>query len=246
MNLKALRGAATLSFSVALAGVMFAQGTSSGQQPTPAPGQRSGMQGMDGQTVTVTGCLVRASDLRGGAGAAAGTTPGGTTAGTAGSSGSDYVLSNVQMRSTSPGGASGTTAGGTTGGTTGGGTTAGAAEAPSSGRGMNLRLEAGSDTKLTEHVNQQVEVTGRLSMSGAGNRGGAGTTGGTTTGTTGTGTTGTGTTGTGTTGTGTTGSGAGTTGAGSTASAAGQGANNMGQLEVQTIRATGQSCKAGA
>jgi hypothetical protein len=104
---------------------------------------------------------------------------------------------------------------------------------------MNLRLEAGSDTKLTEHVNQQVEVTGRLSMSGAGNRGGAGTTGGTTSGGTGT----TGTTGTPTTGTGTTG----TTGAaGSTASAAGQGANNMGQLQVQTIRATGQSCKAGA
>jgi hypothetical protein len=230
MNLKAFRGAATLSFSVALAGVMFAQGAPSSQQPT---GQRQGMQGMDGQTVTVTGCLVRASDLRGGAGATGTTTSGGTTAGTTGTGANDYVLANVQMRSTSPGG---TTGGTTTGGTerTGGTPTAGAEASPS--RGMNLRLTGSEDSKLTEHVNHQVEITGRLSMSGA-NRGGAGATG-----TTGTGTGTTGTTGTGSTGT----TGTGTTGTTGTRSGAGASSpNQMGQLDVQTIRPTGQSCTAG-
>jgi hypothetical protein len=208
MNLKAFGSAATLSFSVALGGVMLAQ------TPTPQPGtpaQRPSAQ--DAQTVTVTGCLVRASDLRGGAtGAPATGSP--TTPSASAGAGGDFALANVQMRSTSPGG--------TTGGTTAGGTTAGGAAASPSSKGMNLRLTGSEENKLSEHVNQQVEVTGRLSMS---DRGGATATPGTT----------------GTPGT------PGTPGTTGSAGAAGAGAaqSTMGQLQVQTIRATGQSCTAG-
>lgn len=208
MNLKAFGSAATLSFTVALGSVMFAQ---AGQPTTPGQ-QRQGIQGMDGQTVTVTGCLVRASDLRGGAAGTTAGTPGtGTTPGTAGASSSDYVLANVQMRSTSPGG---TTAGTPTGGAD--------ATAPSA-RGTNLRLTGSEDSKLTEHVNHQVEITGTLSMRDA-KGAAAGTTG--TTGAPGT---------TGTPGT-----------PGATAKPGMSDQNTAGQLQVQTIRATGQTCKAGA
>lgn len=230
MNLKAFRSAATLSFSVALAGVMFAQGSPS-QPTTGQPSQ--GMQSMDGQTVTVTGCLVRASDLRGGATAAgsSATTPGttpstppssGTTASASGAAGGDFVLANVQMRNASPGGAAS------------GSAASGAAEtAPSGKSGMNLQLKGSEDNKLTEHVNQRVEVTGRLSMKHA-------TSGSTTGATSGTpGTTGT-TPRPGATPTpGTTGS---STTAGSAMSGHGQ---HQGELQVQTIRATGQACTAG-
>lgn len=205
MNLKALRTAATLSFSVALAGMMFAQSSPSSQPGTPRQG---GLQSMDGQTVTVTGCLVKATDLPG----AAASPAGGATAGATASAGTDFALANVQMRSTSP---SGTTAGGT--GAAGAGATTGA---PSGPRGMNLKLKASDSDKLSEHVNKQVEVTGRLSIPAAGAAGAtAGTTPSPTTGTPGT-----------------------PAGAAAAGRAAASGLGQMGQLDVQSIRATGQSC----
>ena len=181
------------------------------------------MQGMNGQTVTVTGCLVREADLQG---AAASSTTGSTTSAAAGAaaSGANFVLANVQMRSTSPTGTTGSTS--ATGGEA-------AATAPSGARGTNLKLTASGDEKLSEHVNKQVEVTGRLSMSDAH---GASAAGATTSGTTGA-------PATGTTGSGTAGSTAGAATAARTGAAA-SGHDNMGQLQVQSIRATGQSCTA--
>jgi hypothetical protein len=197
MNLKALRSAATLSFSVALAGAIYAQGTPTTQPPAP----RQGAPSTDGQTVTVTGCLVKASDLPGASASAASAT--------------DFALANVQMRSTSPGG----TAGATASGTAPSGTAPGAAAATGP-RGMNLKLTGSESDKFSEHVNKQVEVTGKMSMSGAGSgAAGAGTTAAP----------------------GTTPGAPGTTGA---AAAATRAAGQMGQLQVQSIRATGQSCTA--
>jgi hypothetical protein len=91
-----------------------------------------------------------------------------------------------------------------------------------------LRAES-SSVNLAQHVNHQVEVTGRVGSSS-----------GSTSGTTGTGTTGTGTTGTGTTGTGTTGTG--TTGTGTTSSSRSSSSDHP-TLTVTSIKMISAECK---
>jgi hypothetical protein len=122
----------------------------------------------DQKSITVTGCLQPASAPAGTAG-----TSGGTTAG---STASDrFVLTNARLGAGLSSSASGSTTGSTTGTTsaTTGGTTAGAA----TGRAMDATgasyILEGKASDLRNHVNHQVEVTGRLDSS---NSTGSGTT----------------------------------------------------------------------
>lgn len=113
------------------------------QQPTTQPPTTqqqprspSGLQALDGQTVTATGCLKREADVPGQEPSAperAGIMP-------------DFVLTNVQVRSASPGG-------GTPGRE--------AAPAPSAG-GTNIKLVRVDNDEMTANLNRQVEVTGRI------------------------------------------------------------------------------------
>lgn len=155
MRVNWFRSAATLTFSVALAGVVAAQGAppqGTSQPPTSQeqPKQPSSQQGaerlraMDGQTVTLTGCLVREAD-------APGQKP--STAERAGIA-QDFVLTDVQMRQTSPSGT------GTPGATPG-------ASPTMSVSGVQVKLEGIEEGEVEKHVNQQVEVTGRLDVKGA-------------------------------------------------------------------------------
>ena len=137
------------------------------------------------------------------------------------------------MGSSGTSGATGTGTTGTTGtGTTGTGTTSSSSRMSGDEDEYLLRAES-SSVNLSQHVNHQVEVTGRVTTSGSGS---------TTSGTSGTGTTGTGTTGTGTTGTGTTGTG--TTGTGTTGSTASRSSSgDKPTLSVTSIKMIASECK---
>lgn len=169
MKVNAFRNAATVALSMAFAGAVFAQGSpqSSPQPPTPqtppttaAPQQDtrqmpSGLRGMDGQTVTVTGCLMQEKNV-------AGQTPNPTErAGIA----PDYILTNVQMRSASPGaaGAPGTPATPSTPPTTGAPGAAASAGADSpAGAGTNVKLKEVDNDQMRANLNKRIEVTGRF------------------------------------------------------------------------------------
>jgi hypothetical protein len=152
--------AATIVFSALFAsGGAWAQEPS---QPTARQAPQPGLQALDGQTVTVTGCLVREADVPGRQPTAterAGLLP-------------DYFLSNVQVKSASPGGSAGATAGAEKPST----------PAPSSaaGRGMHVKLVKGDNDEIKANLNRQVEITGRLDIADTGmNRDRPGATGGT-------------------------------------------------------------------
>jgi hypothetical protein len=109
---------------------------------------------MDGQTVTVTGCLKTEESVPGqrpNVAERVGVTP-------------DYILTNVQARSASPGGAAATGAAGA------GATAAAGAAAPSA---MNVKLTKVDNDKMRENLNKQVEVTGRFSAKDGGSAGAA-------------------------------------------------------------------------
>ena len=148
MNLKAFRHAATFSFSVAMAGVMFAQGPPQGQPDTSrqAGQPKAGLHAMQGQTVTVTGCLAQEQTV-------AGQTPNVTErAGVA----PDYVLTNVQMRSASPTGTTATpSAPGAPGATDAPGAAAGSP-------GVSVKLKQVDNDQMRANVNKRIEVTGRI------------------------------------------------------------------------------------
>jgi hypothetical protein len=171
MKVNAFRNAATLAFSVTFAGAVMAQ------SPTPQPPQQppttpqttrpsdpqqrqDSLKSMIGQTVTVSGCLSRE-------GAAGQTT---TTTTPAAGTGSDFVLTNVQMRSGAP------TPGATTPSTTPGATTPGMSSAASA---MKIKLKESGAAKLAENVNKRVEVTGRLEAGSSSSMAKPGTTPGT-------------------------------------------------------------------
>jgi hypothetical protein len=151
MKVNAFRNAATLAFSVTFAGVVMAQSPTP-QTPAPTPQttrpspdtqpRQDSLKNMIGQTVTVSGCL--AQDASSGATTA---TPAAPAA-----AGSNFVLTNVQMRSGAP------TPGETTPSTSGT-TPAPAAGATSS---MKIKLKESATAKLGENLNKRVEVTGRL------------------------------------------------------------------------------------
>jgi hypothetical protein len=174
MKVNAFRNAATLAFSVTLAGAVMAQSPTPQQPPTTPqttrpssdPQQRQdSLKSMIGQTVTVSGCLAR----EGAAGQTTTTTAPATGTGT----GSDFVLTNVQMRSGAP------TPGATTPsspGTTPGATTPGMSGAAST---MKIKLKESGAAKLGENVNKRVEVTGRLEAASSGSTARPGTTPGT-------------------------------------------------------------------
>lgn len=178
MKVNAFRSAATVAFSVAFAGVMFAQSSpqSSPPQSTPPPTTRpqtdsqqdrqSGTRGMDGQTVTVTGCLAQEKSVAGqtpNVAERAGVTP-------------DYILTNVQMRSAAPSASGATGAPGapgsrpTTGapGSTGtppsatGAPGAAAAGAAGAAGATNVRLKEVDNDQMRANLNKRVEVTGRF------------------------------------------------------------------------------------
>lgn len=123
--------------------VMGGTGLALAQQPTTQPPTTqqqprspSGLQALDGQTVTATGCLKREADVPGQEPSAperAGIMP-------------DFVLTNVQVRSASPGGAAPGRE---------------AAPAPSAG-GTNIKLVRVDNDEMTANLNRQVEVTGRI------------------------------------------------------------------------------------
>ena len=113
------------------------------QQPTTQPPttqqqprQQSALHALDGQTVTVTGCLKREADVAGQQPSAperAGILP-------------DFILTNVQVKTASPGGA-----------------TAGRETAPAaSASGMNIKLVRVENDEMKANLNRQVEVTGRI------------------------------------------------------------------------------------
>ncbi|HUE88847.1 MAG TPA: hypothetical protein VMO26_22445 [Vicinamibacterales bacterium] len=150
MKRNAFRNAATLAFSVTFAGAVMAQNPSPQTPQTPTTPQtrpdtqkQDNLRNMIGQTVTVSGCL--AQDR-----ASAGATPGTERAG----ADSDFILTNVQVRSGAP------TPGATeTPSTTG---TPGTPGSASAAGGMKIKLKSTDDAKLKENLNKRVEVTGRL------------------------------------------------------------------------------------
>jgi hypothetical protein len=233
---KASRALLALTSAAALGGVVFAQGSGS-------PGQD--LRSMNGQTVTVVGCLMSGASAQ----------PTGAAAD------SNFTLSNVQMRSSAATGSGSSASGGATASTaaappatagntpatppattssaaTAGGPTSPGATAPAAGanargsdsgsRGMTLRLTQADAAQLTENVNKQVEVTGRFSAS-AGRDSGAGVPA------------------TATAGAATAGGGAPAgTGPGAAASSStgtrGMSGMAVGDLQVQSIRTIGQNC----
>ena len=102
---------------------------------------------MDGQTVTLSGCLKAE-------GTAPGTTPNpAERVGVA----PDYVLSNPQVKSASPASAAGAP----------GAPAAGAAAAAAAPSPMNVKLTSVDNDQMRQNVNRQIEVTGQLSMGAA-------------------------------------------------------------------------------
>lgn len=160
--MKLVRCAVTVAFSAVLAGAgVFAQQTPPPSTPPSAqtPSAQSGLQGLDGQTVTVTGCVMREANVPGQQPSVA------ERAGVM----RDFILTNVQVKSASPSGAE---APGARGG----------AAAPSTGtRGTQVKLTNIDNDKMEANLNRQIEVTGRLDvddgMNMAGDRAGRPTTG---------------------------------------------------------------------
>ena len=154
MKRNAFRNAAALAFSVTLAGAVMAQTPSPQTPQTPPPTtpqttrpspdtpRQDSLKNMIGQTVTVSGCLASAS----GSGGAA---PAGAS--------SDFVLTNVQLRSGAP------TAGATPGATPGAPSTGTPSTSGATGSSnTKLKLKETGAAKLSENVNKRVEVTGKL------------------------------------------------------------------------------------
>jgi hypothetical protein len=152
MKVNAFRNAATLAFSVTFAGVVMAQSPTP-QTPAPTPQatrpspdtqpRQDSLKNMIGQTVTVSGCLAQEGTT-----GATTTTPAAPAA-----AGSNFVLTNVQMRSGAP------TPGATTPPATG------TTPAPATGAAassMKIKLKESATAKLGENLNKRVEVTGRL------------------------------------------------------------------------------------
>jgi hypothetical protein len=170
MRVNAFRNAATLAFSVTFAGVVMAQSpspqtpqqpptTPQTTRPSPDPQQRQdSLKNLIGQTVTVSGCLARADS--------SGQT---TTAALAGA-GSDFVLTNVQVRSGAP------TPGATTPSTPAATTSPETSGASST---MKIKLKESGTAKLSENLNKRVEVTGRLEAGSSSSMARPGTTPGT-------------------------------------------------------------------
>jgi hypothetical protein len=188
---------------IMLAGAIAMAQTPS-QPSTSRQTSQPGLQGLDGQTVTVTGCLMREADVPGRQPTPterAGVLP-------------DFILTNVQVKSASPSGES------PSGGAAG--TRPGAASAAG---GTNIKLVKVDNDEMKANVNRQVEVTGRLDVDG-------GAMGGTRTGTPGT--------------TGAPGAKPGTEATGGTRTGAGAKDQDrpLPELEVQSVRATGQPCTA--
>jgi hypothetical protein len=157
MKRNAFRNAAALAFSVTLAGAVMAQTPSPQTPQTPPPTtpqttrpspdspRQDSLKNMIGQTVTVSGCLASASGS------------GGTTPGAPAGASSDFVLTNVQLRSGAP------TAGATPGATPGSPSTGTPSTAGATGSSnTKLKLKETGAAKLSENVNKRVEVTGKL------------------------------------------------------------------------------------
>ena len=163
--MKLVRCAATVAFSAVLAGAgVFAQQTPppttrpSAQTPSP----QTGLQGLDGQTVTVTGCVMREANVPGQEPSVA------ERAGIM----RDFILTNVQVKSASPSG---------TGAATGTPSGTGAMAAGAGASSTRVKLTNIDNDKMEANLNRQIEVTGRLDvddgMNMAGDRPGRPTTG---------------------------------------------------------------------
>lgn len=144
--MKLVRCAATVAFSAVLAGAgVFAQ-----QTPPPAtrpsaqpPSSQTGLQALDGQTVTVTGCVMREASVPGQEPSVA------ERAGIM----RDFILTNVQVKSASPSGAAPGAPSGT------------GAMAPSAGASSTrVKLTNIDNDKIEANLNRQIEVTGRLDV----------------------------------------------------------------------------------
>jgi hypothetical protein len=223
-----IREAENMTRNIFAALGVVAAGAAAGAQ-TPSPSQPSTATPKT-DNITVSGCLKPWTGS--GATTSAPSTPSASTPSTgAGSTAASYVLTNVERKDDRT-----TTT-----------TTPGAGEAGSmtGTRTSNddeqylLQAESGS-VNLAQHVNHQVEVTGRKASASMTPSPRTGTTGSATTGT---GTTGTGTTGTGTTGTGT--AGTGTTGTTSRPGMTGEDAHKSAPstLTVSSIRMISATCK---
>jgi hypothetical protein len=159
---------------VVVSGVFLVGSLGLAQEPSKPTTQRQtsqpGLQALDGQTVTVTGCLMREADVPGRQPTPterAGILP-------------DFILTNVQVKSASPGGATGTTPGRES-------------TPPAAGaRGLNVKLVKVDNDEMKTNLNRLVEVTGKLDADGGAmdrtRPGGTETTGGTRPGTGATGT----------------------------------------------------------
>jgi hypothetical protein len=160
--MKFVSSAATVAFSAVLAGaVVFAQQTPppssppSSQSTARQPGS-SGLQALDGQTVTLTGCVVREADVPGQEPSVV------ERAGVM----QDFVLTNVQVKSASPSGSP-----------SGAAPSAGAGTPAAGGKGMNVKLTNIDNEKMAANLNRQVEVTGQLDVEGRMSTGRPGATG---------------------------------------------------------------------
>jgi hypothetical protein len=118
--------------------------TAVAQQSSSTQSDRDNRQGRN--TITVTGCLQPAQ-----AGLAGGTAGGGAASSTSRSSDDRFILTNAMKSSGSHSESS----------------SPGAAAGASASRGTTYALEGRTDD-LRKHVNQQVEVTGRLASSTSG------------------------------------------------------------------------------
>ena len=153
-----------------IAAIVVCGGIAGSAQSTPSSAGQS-----DQKSITVTGCLQPASAA--GTTGTSGTTAAGTTSGTTSSSSTAndrFMLMNARMgsgMSSSSTSSTGGTTTGTTAGTTSGTMAGGAA-------GASYTLE-GKTSDLRNHVNHQVEITGRLDSSST-TAGGASTAGSTT------------------------------------------------------------------
>lgn len=191
MEARAFRSAAAITFSLALGTVTFAQSPTPQQTPstppqtqqapkpaTPRQGGMDHLQSLNGKTVTLTGCLMQEKHV-------AGQTPNPAERLDAAP---DYILTNVQMRSTAPAAAGATGKTGTPGttgstgttGTTGTTATPETGNPPSAGAhgatdahgaagagamaGLNVKLSSVDNDQMRSNLNRQVEVTGRLSV----------------------------------------------------------------------------------
>ena len=139
MKVNVFRLTATIALSAALGGAVLVH--AAGSQGSPSA---QALKALDGQTVTVTGCLMTETTV-------AGQTPNPVErAGVA----PDFILTNVQLKSASPSGA----------GTTAGAAAAGAAKAAEMPKGTNVKLTGVDNDQMRTNLKQQVEVTGKLSV----------------------------------------------------------------------------------